>query len=241
MTYALYRKGILGTKVGMTQVFAEDGDAHACTLVEAGPCAVTQVKTKENDAYSAVQLGYRPARSKVTTKPMQGHFKKAGVEPTRWLREVRLDADAADDVKAGGKVTCDTFVVGEYVDVIGTMKGRGFTGVVKRHGFATHKESHGAHFYYRHGGSIGCRKPQHTRKGIRMAGHHGASRVTVQNLRVLRVDPERNLLYILGAVPGPNGGLLLVRQAKKRRDIAVAPVKAAPAAPEAKKPVKAKK
>jgi large subunit ribosomal protein L3 len=216
MTYALYQKGILGTKVGMTQVFAENGDALACTLVEAGPCTVTQVKTKESDTYSAVQLAYRPARAKVTSKPLQGHFKKAGVAPTRWLREVRLKADPSDDLKVGAKVACDSFAPGEYVDVIGTMKGRGFTGVVKRHGFATHKESHGAHFYYRHGGSIGCRKPQHVRRGMRMAGHHGASRITVQNLRVLRVDLERSLLYIQGAVPGPNGGLLLVRQAKKR-------------------------
>jgi large subunit ribosomal protein L3 len=217
MTYALYQKGILGTKVGMTQVFAESGDIVPCTLVEAGPCTVTQAKTKERDGYAALQLSYRPARAKVTSKPMRGHFKKAGVEPARFLRELRLSDDPAEAAKVGSKVTCDSFAPGEYVDVIGTMKGRGFTGVVKRHGFATHKESHGAHFYYRHGGSIGCRKPQHTRQGIRMAGHHGASRVTVQNLRVLRVDAERNLLYLLGAVPGPNGGLVLVRQAKKRK------------------------
>jgi large subunit ribosomal protein L3 len=218
MSYALFQKGLLGTKVGMTQVFAESGDAVACTLVEAGPCTVTQVKTKETDRYSALQIAYRPTRAKVTSKPMKGHFAKAGVAPTRHLAEVRLKDDPADDAqKVGSKIGCDAFAVGEYVDVIGTMKGRGFAGVVKRHGFATHKESHGAHFYYRHGGSIGCRKPQHTRKGIRMAGHYGASRVTVQNLKVLRVDPERNLLYIQGAVPGPNGGLLLVRQAKKRK------------------------
>jgi large subunit ribosomal protein L3 len=222
MSYALYRKGILGTKMGMTQIFAENGDALPCTLVEAGPCTVTQVKTKESDSYSAVQIAYRAARAKVTSKPLQGHFKKAGVEPTRFLREVRLDEDAGEGSKVGTKIACDAFAVGEYVDVIGTMKGRGFSGVVKRHNFATHKESHGAHFYYRHGGSIGCRKPQHTRKGTRMAGQYGNSRVTVQNLRVLRVDPERNLLYVQGAIPGPNGGLVLVRQAKKRRPVAAA-------------------
>jgi large subunit ribosomal protein L3 len=216
MTYALYQKGILGTKVGMTQVFAENGDALACTLVEAGPCAVTQTKTKATDGYSAVQLAYRPTRAKVVTKPLRGHFQKAGVDPARHLREVRLREDPPEETKPGARLGCDVFAVGDFVDVIGTMKGRGFAGVVKRHGFATHKESHGAHFYYRHGGSIGCRKPQHTRKGMRMAGHYGNSRVTVQNLRVLRVDRERNLLYVQGAVPGPSGGLLLLRQAKKK-------------------------
>jgi large subunit ribosomal protein L3 len=222
MSYALFQKGLLGTKVGMTQVYGEGGDALACTLVEAGPCSVTQVKTKETDRYSALQIAYRPARAKVTSKPMKGHFGKAGVPPTRHLAEVRLTEDPGEDAKVGSKIGCDTFAEGEFVDVIGTMKGRGFGGVVKRHGFATHKESHGAHFYYRHGGSIGCRKPQHTRKGTRMAGHYGATRVTVQNLKVLRVDAEKNLLYIQGAVPGPNGGLVLVRQAKKRKPAAAA-------------------
>jgi large subunit ribosomal protein L3 len=225
MSYALFQKGLLGTKVGMTQVFAETGDAVACTLVEAGPCTVTQVKTKESEGYAALQIAYRPTRAKVTSKPMRGHFAKAGVEPTRHLAEVRLKDDPPEETKPGSKIGCDTFAVGEYVDVVGTMKGRGFAGVVKRHGFATHKESHGAHFYYRHGGSIGCRKPQHVRKGTRMAGHYGATRVTVQNLKVLRVDPDRNLLYIQGAVPGPNGGLLLVRQAKKRKPTPAAAAK----------------
>ena len=224
MSYAMLKRGLLGTKLGMTQVFSESGDAVPCTLVEAGPCRVTQKKSVETDGYDAIQLAYRPARAKVTTKPLQGHFKKAGVEPTRFLREVRLRAGAGDSPEIGAKLTCETFSVGDYVDVIGTMKGRGYTGVIKRHGFATSKESHGAHYFWRHAGSIGCRKPEHTRAGHRMAGHHGNSRVTVQNLKIVRVDKDQNLLYIHGAIPGPNGGMVMVREAKKR------PPKAAPAA-----------
>ena len=225
MSYTMLHKGVLGTKLGMTQVFAENGDSVACTLVEAGPCTVTQVKRADGpDGYEAVQLAYGHKRDKVTSKPMKGHFKKTGggLEPARHLREVRLAPGAAGEAKVGDKRDAATFAVGDYVDVIGTMKGRGFAGVVKRHGVATQKESHGAHYHWRHGGSIGCRKPEHTRAGARMAGHYGASRITVQNLKVLRVDAEANLLYVQGAIPGPNGGLVMVRQAKKR--------KAAPAA-----------
>jgi large subunit ribosomal protein L3 len=217
MSYTMLHKGVLGTKIGMTQVFAENGDSVACTLVEAGPCTVTQVKRADGpDGYEAVQLAYGSKRDKVTTKPMRGHYKKIGVEPARHLREVRLAPGGAGEAKVGDKRDAGTFAVGEFVDVIGTMKGRGFAGVVKRHGFATQKESHGAHYHWRHGGSIGCRKPEHTRMGARMAGHYGASRITVQNLKVLRVDAEANLLYVQGAIPGPNGGLVLVRQAKKK-------------------------
>jgi large subunit ribosomal protein L3 len=212
----MLKRGILGTKLGMTQVFAENGDVVPCTLIEAGPCRVTQKKTVETDGYDALQLAFRPARAKVTSKPLQGHFKKAGVEPTRWLREVRLRPGAGETPAVGAKVTCDAFAVGEYVDVIGTMKGRGHAGVVKRHGFATMKESHGAHYFWRHAGSIGCRKPEHTRSGTRMSGHMGDARRTVQNLKVVRVDVEQNLLYVHGAVPGPNGGLVMIREAKKR-------------------------
>ena len=216
MSYTMLKRGILGTKLGMTQVFADSGDVVPCTLIEAGPCRVTQRKTVATDGYDAIQLAYRPARAKVTSKPLQGHFKKAGVEPTRFLREVRLRAGTGETPEIGAKLTCETFAVGDFVDVIGTMKGRGFTGVIKRHGFATSKESHGAHYFWRHAGSIGCRKPEHTRSGTRMAGHHGNSRVTVQNLKVVRVDAGQNLLYLRGAIPGPNGGLVLVREAKKR-------------------------
>ena len=211
----MLHKGILGRKIGMTRVFLENGDAVACTLVEAGPCAVVQRKTEATEGYEAIQLGFLPKRESRVTKPMLGHFKKAGVEPTTHLAEIRLaEGDEAPEV--GEKITCDVFEAGEFIDVVGTMKGRGYTGVVKRHGFATLKESHGGHFFVRHAGSIGSRKPQHTLPGTRMAGQYGNSPVTVQNLEILRVEAEKNLLYVKGAVPGAPGGLLYLRQAKKR-------------------------
>jgi large subunit ribosomal protein L3 len=199
----------------MTRVFLETGEALACTLVEAGPCSVIQRKTDSTDGYEAIQIGFKPHRVKRVTKPLRGHYAKAGVDPMRHLAEVRLqEGDEAPEV--GAKITCDIFEEGDFVDVLGTMKGRGFTGVVKRHNFSTLKESHGAHFFTRHAGSIGSRKPQHTLRGTRMGGQYGNSRVTVQNLEILRVDAEKNLLYVKGAIPGPNRGLVYVRQAKKR-------------------------
>ena len=213
----MYNRGILGTKVGMTRIFQEDGEAVAVTLVEAGPCTVVQRKTAEDDGYDAIQIGFGSKREKLVTQPLKGHFKKAGEENFRFLREVRL-LEAGDDVPAvGDKITCDIFEEGENVDIIGTIKGRGYTGVVKRHNFATLKESHGAHFFTRHAGSIGSRKPQHTLPGTRMAGQHGNKRVTLQNVKVLRVDAEKNLLYIQGGLPGPNGGLLMLRESKKKK------------------------
>ena len=212
----IIKRGLLGTKVGMSRIFQEDGEAIACTLVEAGPCTVLQRKTQADDGYDAIQLGFGSKRDKLVTQPMKGHFKKAGDANFRFLREVRL-LEAGDDAPAvGEKITCEIFEPGDFVDVIGTMKGRGFTGVVKRHHFSTLKESHGAHFFVRHAGSIGSRKPQHTLPGTRMGGQHGNTRVTIQNLRILRVDAEKNLLYIKGALPGPSGGLVLLREAKKK-------------------------
>ncbi len=213
----MFTKGILGTKVGMTRIFREDGEAIACTVVEAGPCTVVQRKTAADEGYDAIQIGYQPKREKLVTKPMAGHFKKAGTENFRFLREVRL-IDAGDDVPAvGEKITCDIFEEGDYIDAIATMKGRGFTGVVKRHHFATLKESHGGHFFVRHAGSIGSRKPQHTLPGTRMSGQYGNTRITVQNIEILRVDAEKNLLYVKGGIPGPNGGLVVMRAAKKKK------------------------
>jgi len=218
MSYAMLHKGILGTKLGMTQVFAENGDVIPCTVVEAGPCSVTQVKKADGrDGYEAVQIAFGARREKVVSKPLRGHFKRAGVETMRHVAEVRLAPGAAGETKLGDRIGCDVFQVGDFVDVIGTMKGRGFAGVVKRHGFATQKESHGGHFFTRHSGSIGCRKPQHTRQGMRMAGQMGNARRTVQNLEVVRVEAEKNLLYVRGAIPGPNGGLREVRIAKRRK------------------------
>ncbi len=218
MSYTMLHKGILGTKLGMTQFFEANGDAVPCTIVEAGPCLVTQVKRADGpEGYEALQIGYGSRRDKRVGKPLLGHFKKAGVEPRRHLREIRLAPGTAGEAKPGDRIDVSAFARGDFVDVIGTMKGRGYTGVVKRHGFATMKESHGAHYFWRHAGSVGCRKPQHTRKGTRMAGQHGNTRSTVQNLKVVHVEPEKNLLWIRGAIPGPNGGLVQVRPAKKRK------------------------
>lgn len=211
----MIHKGILGTKLGMSRLFEENGNAVACTVVEAGPCTVVQRKSASTDGYEALQLGYRPRRDKLLSKPLKGHFKKAKTDGHRFLREVRLKAiEGAPEI--GAKVTCDIFAAGDFVDVIGTMKGRGRAGVVRKHHFSTLPETHGNHYFWRHAGSVGCRKPQHTVRGTRMGGQMGNARRTVQNLRVLKVDAEKNLLYIQGAIPGPEQGLVLVRQAKKR-------------------------
>ncbi len=212
----MINRGILGTKIGMTRVFQDDGQAVAVTLVEAGPCTVLQRKTVADEGYDAIQIGYGTKREKLVTQPMKGHFKKAGDENFRFVREVRLH-DAGDDAPAvGDTITCEVFEEGDYVDAIATMKGRGYTGVIKRHNFKTLKESHGGHFFVRHAGSIGSRKPQHTLPGTRMSGQHGNKRVTVQNLQILRIDAEKNLLYVKGGLPGPNGGLVILREAKKK-------------------------
>jgi len=203
-------KGILGTKVGMTQIWKEDR-AIPVTVIHAGPCPVVQRRTVEKDGYRAVQLGYLPIKEKKVNRPMKGHFKRAGVEPVRFLREIR-DFDPEGDV-----VTVEIFKPGERVDITGTSKGRGFAGVMKRWNFAGGPDSHGAHKIHRHPGSIGNRKtPGRVYKGKKMAGHYGAERVTVQNLEVVEVIPEENLILVKGSVPGPNGGLLIIRETTKR-------------------------
>lgn len=212
----MIHKGILGTKLGMSRLFQENGDAVPCTIVEAGPCTVTQRKSATTDGYEAIQIGFQPRREKCVSKPLQGHFKKAKSATLRHLREVRLAAGTKDAPEVGSKITCDIFNAGDFVDVTGTMKGRGRAGVVRRHGFSTLPETHGNHYFWRHAGSVGCRKPQHTVRGTRMGGQMGNAPRTVQNLEVLKVDAEKNLLYLKGAIPGPDQGLVLVRQAKKR-------------------------
>lgn len=214
----MFNKGILGTKVGMTRIFEESGREIAVTLVEAGPCVVTQRKTQAVDGYDAIQIGYGVRKEKRTTQPMAGHFKKhAKTDPKRFLREIRLSGEYVDNAPAvGDTLNCDVFAEGDWIDIVGTMKGRGFTGVVKRHHFATLRESHGGHFFVRHAGSIGSRKPQHTLPGTRMAGQHGNTRTTIQNLRIVRVDAEKNLLYVKGGIPGPNGGMVAIRSAIKK-------------------------
>jgi large subunit ribosomal protein L3 len=206
-------KGILGEKLGMTQIFVETR-AVPVTVIKAGPCVVTQVKTQDTDGYDAVQLSYGRRRPSDVNKPMQGHFDKAGVAGGRHLVEVRTDD--ASDYSAGQEVTVEQFSPGDIVDVVGVSKGKGFSGVMKRHGFSGLKGSHGVHKKHRAPGAIGaCATPSRVFKGMRMAGQHGNQRVTMLNLEVVRSDPERNLLLVKGAVPGAPGGLLMVRSAVK--------------------------
>ncbi len=208
-------KGILGTKLGMTQVWDENGRAVPVTVVQAGPNVVSQIRKPDVDGYSAVQLGFGDVKLKNVTKPIQGHFEKAGVAPRRHLVELRT-SDAAD-YDLGQTVEATIFEAGELVDVTGTTKGKGFAGVMKRHGFGGLGASHGAHKVHRAPGSIGgCATPGRVFKGMRMAGRMGGNRHTTQNLRIQAVDAERGLLLIVGAVPGPKNGLVLVRSAVKQ-------------------------
>ncbi|TAM91741.1 MAG: 50S ribosomal protein L3 [Jatrophihabitans sp.] len=208
-------KGILGEKLGMTQVFDENNRIVPVTVVKAGPCVVTQIRTQERDGYTAVQLAYGQIDPRKVTKPVAGHFKKAEVTPRRHLAEVRTDAIA--DYAVGTEITVlGTFEAGDHVDVTGTTKGKGTAGVMKRHGFAGVSSSHGAHRNHRKPGSIGaCATPGRVFKGLRMSGRMGAERQTTQSLVVHKVDAERGLLLIRGAVPGPRGSLVLVRTAAK--------------------------
>ena len=210
--------GLLAKKVGMTQIFTEDNTVVAVTVLDLQGNTVVSVKNEDDkDGYNAVQLGFGERKESRTTKPMLGHFKKAGVEPKQFLREVRLTKEDLGKYTQGSTLSVsDFFSEGDKVDISGTSKGRGFAGVMKRYNFAGFISSHGTHEFFRHGGSIGTRlTPGHVLKGKKMPGHMGAERVTVQNLSVVKVDSERNLLYIKGGVPGANGGLLLVRTAVK--------------------------
>src|SRR5690348_18466607 len=212
-------KGILGTKLGMTQVFNDAGQIVPVTVVQAGPCVVTGVRTPGNDGYSAVQLGYGEIDPRRVTKPVAGHFAKAGVTPRRYLVELRTDD--ADQYTLGQEVTAETFEAGALVDVTGKTKGKGTAGVMKRHGFHGLSASHGTQRKHRSPGSIGgCATPGRVFKGLRMAGRMGNARVTTQNLTVHRVDEENGLLLIKGAVPGPRGGLVLVKTAAKKGGVA---------------------
>src|SRR5258705_5256577 len=204
--------GLIGKKIGMTQLFTQDGNVHPATVLKAGPCVVSQGKTVDHDGYEAVQLGLVEARPHKENKPTEGHFKKAGVPPTRVRREVRLK-EGGDPVKAGDQVNASMFAEGERVDVIGTSRGKGFQGVVKRHHFAGGRMSHGSMFH-RAPGSIGASSyPSRVVRGMRMGGHMGADRVTVRNLKILRVDAENNLLLLEGSVPGGPNAIVVVRKA----------------------------
>jgi large subunit ribosomal protein L3 len=208
------RKGVLGEKLGMTQVFDDEGRIVPVTVVQAGPCVVTQLRTQESDGYTAVQIGYGQIDPRKVNKPRTGHFEKAGVTPRRYLVELR--ADDTTEYELGQEITADVFEAGQKIDVTGTSKGKGTAGVMKRHGFKGLSASHGTQRKHRSPGSIGgCATPGRVFKGLRMAGRHGNARTTVQNLTVHAIDAEKNLLLIKGAVPGPNGGVVLVRDAVK--------------------------
>jgi large subunit ribosomal protein L3 len=207
-------KAIIGKKIGMTQVFAADGKVIPVTVVEAGPCTVIQKKTVEKDGYEAVQVGFAPLKDKHTTKPLKGHFAKAEVEAKKYLREFRLSDTSALNVK--DEIKCDIFAEADKVDVIGVSKGKGYAGVIKRHNASRLKETHGTGPVHRHPGSMGaCSTPSRVLKGKKLPGHMGVDRVTVLNLEIVKVDAERNLLLIKGAIPGAKGGIVTVRNAVK--------------------------
>ncbi len=208
------QKALIGKKIGMTQIFDEKGKVVPVTVVEAGPCVVSQVKTVETDGYAAIQMGYGDVKPKHVTKPLQGHFKKADVAPKRVLKEFRFDDCSAYEL--GQVIKADVFETGDKVDVTGKSKGKGYAGVIKRWNFARLKESHGTGPNARHGGSMGaCSSPSRVWKGKKMAGHLGAEKVTVQNLAVVKIDAEDNLIAIKGAIPGANGGYVVIKDSVK--------------------------
>ncbi|MBD3334231.1 MAG: 50S ribosomal protein L3 [Candidatus Eisenbacteria bacterium] len=199
---------LLGKKVGMTQVFSEAGELSPVTVLELGPCQVAQVKSAETDGYEAVQVAYEPVREKVVNKPRRGHFERWKTEPARHLREVRGEAG---EQKPGDKLTVEMFSVGELVDVVGRSKGRGFQGVVKRHRFSGGRETHGVKTHDSPGSIGASAYPARVWKGKKLPGHMGSTRVTARNLKVIAVDPERNLLMVKGSVPGSRNSLVMVR------------------------------
>ena len=208
------QKGIIGKKIGMTQIFDEKGNVVPVTVIEAGPCVIAQKKTVENDGYAAVQMGFKDLKANKVTKPMKGHFAKGDVAPKKVLREFRFENTEAYNV--GDLVKADVFAGGDHVDVSATSKGKGYAGVIKRWNFHRLKETHGSGPVARHGGSNGANSsPSRVFPGLKMAGQLGAEKVTVQNLAVVKVDAENNLIALTGAVPGPNGGIVVIRDSVK--------------------------
>ena len=202
--------GLIGKKIGMTSVFSADGKNVPCTVIEVGPCVVTQIKTADTDGYEAVQLGFQEKKEKLTTAPMAGHFKKAGVAPQRHLAEFK----GFEEVNLGDTITVDLFTENDFVDIQGVSKGKGFQGVVKRHGFGgVGQATHGQHNRLRAPGSVGaCSYPAKVFKGMRMAGQMGNQNVTIQNLQVVKILPEHNLMLIKGSVPGSKGSILIIEK-----------------------------
>ncbi len=209
------KKAILGKKLGMTQLFDENGVLIPVTVIEAGPCRVTQKKTDENDGYTAVQLGFGEKKEKHTTKPMQGHFKKAGTAYMKYLKEFKLEGAA--DMNVGDEVKADVFAEGEIIDVTGITKGKGYAGTIKRWGTHRGPMTHGSG-YHRGPGSMGaCSTPSRVMKGKHLAGHLGVEKVTIQNLVVIKVDAEKNIIAVKGAVPGPKGGMVIIKDSVKTK------------------------
>ena len=208
------KKGLIGKKIGMTQIFDEKGNVIPVTVVEAGPCVITQKKTIENDGYEAVQVGFGDVKAQRVNKAMKGHFAKNDVAPKKVLKELRLENIA--DVNVGDILKADVFATGDKVDVIGTSKGHGTAGSIKRWNFSRLRESHGTGPVARHAGSLGaCSTPSRVYKGKKLAGHYGVDRTTVQNLTIAKVDVENNLIAVKGAIPGPKGGIVVIADAKK--------------------------
>ena len=208
------KKGLIGKKIGMTQLFDEKGNVIPVTVIEAGPCAVTMKKTIENDGYEAVQVGFGDVKAQRVNKAMKGHFAKNDVAPKKVLKEFRLENIA--DVNVGDLLKADVFAAGDKVDVIGTSKGHGTAGSIKRWNFSRLRESHGTGPVARHAGSLGaCSTPSRVYKGKKLAGHYGVDRTTVQNLTIAKVDVENNLIAVKGAIPGPKGGIVVIADAKK--------------------------
>jgi len=213
-----FKMGLLGKKIGMTQQFDEKGQWIPLSVVQLGPCVITSVKSRERDGYTAIQLAFDDKPARLTKRPEAGLFAKAKTDPKRFVREIRLTADDTAQFTVGQTLSVEqVFRVGDIVDIVGTSRGKGFQGVMKRHHMAGFRGSHGTHEYFRHGGSIGCRlTPGHVHKGKRMPGHMGARRVTVQNIHVHEVIAEKNLLLLKGAVPGAPKSYLVLKHATKR-------------------------
>ncbi len=205
-------KGILGKKIGMTQIFSPEGRAIPVTVIEAGPCLVVQKKSVTTDGYDAIQLGFSERKERLVNKPLKGHFDKAKVKPCKFLREIRIKKNENYDL--GQEIKADIFKEGELVDIIGTSKGKGFSGVIKRWNFNRAPISHGS-MYHRRPGSLGATDPARVFKGRKMPGHLGNERITLQRLQIVRVDAERNLILIKGSVPGAKGGMIMIKETLK--------------------------
>lgn len=211
-------KGMIGKKVGMTQIFDEQGNVIPVTVIQAGPCYVTQIRTSDRDGYHAIQLGYEETSPNRLTQAQRGHLQRTNLPALRYLREFRVRDSEATELEEGAQITVDVFEQGQMVDVVGTTKGRGFAGTIKRHGFHRGPKTHGQSDRERSPGSIGmCATPGRTLKGQRMGGRMGNDRVTIQNLEVIVVDPEKNLLAVKGSIPGARGGIVIIKPARKNK------------------------